>query len=201
MNAANAHVAFYRRLTALYPRRFRDEYRTDLVALFSHQVEDDGAARAWLRAAFDIAVTVPTQHLEVHMRRPSNNVLTAASSVGAVAAAFLAIAMGTQASFLLLFVALGSGAVAVSSWKANQPIRVTSDVNSAWWKFLVGGLALVIVTFAAMAVPWPDAIDLGDNAYWLIVISVMTGMALGAIGLVLGLGALIHRKQAPRPAA
>jgi hypothetical protein len=24
---------------------------------------------------------------------------------------------------------------------------------------------------------WPDAIDLGDNAYWLIVFSVMTGLA------------------------
>ena len=52
-----------------------------------------------------------------------------------------------------------------------------------------------------MAIPWPDAMDLGDNAYWLVVFSVMAGLALGAIGLLLGIGALIHRKAMPRPAA
>ena len=45
--SAAGHIAAYRRLTALYPRRFRDEYRTDLVALFSHQLEDDGPGRVW----------------------------------------------------------------------------------------------------------------------------------------------------------
>jgi hypothetical protein len=61
-------------------------------------------------------------------------------------------------------------------------------------------VALVVVTFSAMAIPWPDAIDLGDNAYWLVVFSVMTSLALATIGLVLGIGALLHRNT-PRPAA
>jgi hypothetical protein len=200
VSATSTHIAAYRRLTVLYPRRFRDEYRTDLIALFSHQLHDDGPGRVWLRTARDIAVTVPVQHLEVHVHRPSNHIVTAASSVIAVAAALLAITMGTATSLVLLVVALGSGAIAVSSWKANRPLRVTNNVDSAWWKFLAGGVALVIVTFSAMAVPWPDAMDLGDNAYWLVVFSVMTGLALGTIGLALGLGALIHRKYAPRPA-
>jgi hypothetical protein len=200
VSAARTHIAAYRRLTALYPRRFRDEYRTDLIALFSHQLQDDGPGRVWLRTMRDIAVTVPVQHLEVHVQRPSHNVVTAASSVVAVSAALLAITMGTAASLVLLVVALGAGATAISSWKANRPLQVPNNINSAWWKFLVGGVALVIATFSAMAVPWPDAMDLGDNAYWLVVFSVMTGLALGAIGLALGLGALIHRKYTPRPA-
>ena len=102
--------------------------------------------------------------------------------------------------YQLLLVALGSGAVATWSWKANRPLHVAGNVDAAWWKFLTGGVALVIVTFSAMAVPWPDAIDLGDNAYWLIVVSIMTGLALGTIGLLLGIGALVHRKHTPRPA-
>jgi len=35
------HAAIYRRLTALYPARFRDEYRPDLVALFEAQLRDE----------------------------------------------------------------------------------------------------------------------------------------------------------------
>ena len=135
------------------------------------------------------------------MLRPSNNIVTAVSGVVAVAAAFLAIAMGTATSLVLLLVALGSGATATWSWKANQPLRVGNTVDTAWWKFLIGGVALVIATFSGMAIPWPDAIDLGDNAYWLIVFSMMTGLALGAIGVLLGIGALIHRRSTPRPAA
>jgi hypothetical protein len=134
------------------------------------------------------------------VHRPSHNIVTAASSVVAVAAALLAITMGTAMSLVLLLVALGSGAIAISSWKANRPLRVAHNVDSAWWKFLAGGVTLVIVTFSAMAVPWPDAMDLGENAYWLVVFSVMTGLALGTIGLLLGIGALIHRKHTPRPA-
>ena len=201
MSAVGTHIAAYRRLTALYPRAFREEYRTDLVALFSHQLQDEGPGRVWLRTARDIAVTVPTQHLEAHVHRPSSNMVTAAAGVVAIAAAFLAVTLGTATSLGLLLLALGSGAVALWSWKANRPLRVPGTVDSAWWKFLAGGGALVLLTFSAMAVPWPDAIDLGDNAYWLVVFSVMTGLALGTIGVLLGIGALIHRRSAPRPAA
>lgn len=201
MSATSTHIAAYRRLTALYPRRFRDEYRTDLIALFGQQVEDDGPCRAWLRTARDIAVSVPVQHVEAHMHRPSHSVVTAGSSVVAIAAALLGFTMGTATSLVLLLVALAAGAIAIWSWKANRPLRVAKNVNLAWWKFLIGGAALVIATFSAMAVPWPDAIDLGDNAYWRVVISMMTGLALGTIGLLLGIGALIHHTHTPRPAA
>ena len=43
--SANVHAALYRRLVALYPREFRDEYREDLAATFATQLIDDGALR------------------------------------------------------------------------------------------------------------------------------------------------------------
>jgi hypothetical protein len=59
----------------------------------------------------------------------------------------------------------------------------------------LAGPALATLTFGAIAVPWPDAIDLGDNAYWLIVITLMTSIALAATGLLLGLAAVVERRR------
>jgi len=49
-----------------------------------------------------------------------------------------------------------------------------------------------------MAVPWPEAIDLGENAYWLVVIAFATSLTLVAAGLLLGILAVIeHRRTRP----
>ena len=55
----------YRAFVRLYPKRFREEFGDDLVALFADQRADDGALRTWTRATRDALVTIPTQHLEV----------------------------------------------------------------------------------------------------------------------------------------
>lgn len=49
-------IAVYRHLSALYPKSFRVEYGDDLVATFTEQLRDDGAARAWLSAIRDLVV-------------------------------------------------------------------------------------------------------------------------------------------------
>src|SRR2546425_12554546 len=78
MSNRRIHVAAYRRLTALYPRRFQEDYRDDLVAIVTQQLHDEAAARVWLRTLLDLAVTVPTQQLEAHMHRSSSKVVAVA---------------------------------------------------------------------------------------------------------------------------
>jgi hypothetical protein len=194
---ASAHLGAYRRLTALYPRRFRQEYREDMVELFRHQLEDSGPVRVWLGTAKDIVITVPARHLEAHMQRPGPRLVTAGAGVIAAAATMLSIVIGTSASLPLLLVAAVAATVSYWSWHANRPIQVAGTVERAWWKFLVGGAALAAITFSAIAIPWPDAIDLGENAYWLVIFSIMTAVALGATGAGLGIAALFHRKTPP----
>src|SRR5947209_15587049 len=55
--------------------------------------------------------------------------------------------------------------------------------------------ALATVTFGAMAIPWPKAVDLGDNAYWLIVTALMTSITLAATGLLMGLVVVVERRR------
>ncbi|HEX9969540.1 MAG TPA: hypothetical protein VGB03_05320, partial [Acidimicrobiales bacterium] len=97
------HLGAYRRLTALYPRSFRQEYRADLVALFAAQLGDEPAARVWLRTARDLAVSVPARHLEAHMQNPSPRIVPLAAGVAAGAAALMALVGGTGPGTPALF--------------------------------------------------------------------------------------------------
>ncbi len=200
------HLSIYRALTGLYPRSFRDDYREDLAVLFSHQITDESPIVVWARTIRDLAVTVPAHHLEAAMHRPPTPVLVAICSVVAASALALALVLGTggpAVSIVFLTVAVVSGAVGVSAWRAQQPIHDVDSIAAVWWKFLVAGVSMVAATFAGMAIPWPSAMDLGDNAYWLVVISMMTGFMLVGLGVLLGIVALVrhHRHGPPTPSA
>ena len=192
------HLSIYRVLTGLYPRSFRDDYREDLAVLFSHQISDESPIVVWARTIRDLAVTVPAHHLEAAMHRPPTAVLVGICSVVAACALALALVLGTggpPVSTVFLLVAVVSGAVGVSAWRAQRPIHDVDSIDAVWWKFLVAGVSLVAATFGGMAIPWPSSMDLGDNAYWLVVISMMTGFMLGALGVLLGIAALVRRHR------
>jgi hypothetical protein len=196
VTARQAHLALYRRLTRLYPLSFRRNYGDDLIVLFAKQIEDEPPALVWARTFRDLAVSVPTQHLEAHMKRPSPHLLTAAFGVVAAAAALLALTLGTGPAMpVFLVVALVSGASALWARQAGQPVRADNATGNSWWRVLLAGPALAALTFVAMAIPWPDSIDLGDNAYWLIVIAFMMSLTLAATGVLLGVVALFDRRR------
>ena len=195
MSTRPSHVAVYGRLTALYPRSFSDDYRDDLVALFAQQLRDEPPARVWFRVVRDLAVTVPVQHLEAHMNRPSPHIVTLAFGVVAGSMALLAAIAGT-ATVTPVFVALAlvAGAIAYWSWQSSRTLNPV-DGGRLWWKLVVAGATLAALTFVAMAIPWPDAVDLGDNAYWFVVFAFLASLMLAATGLLLGLGTWIQRRR------
>lgn len=196
MNRTRNHVAIYERLTGLYPAPFRDEYRSDLVALFDAQMQDESPIRVWLRALRDLAVTVPTLQLEVRMDRPSGNIVTTLFSIATAATALLAVVSGSASTALpFLFIAIATGAVAYWSFSASRSARPPGAVSQSWWKFLLAGVGLAVATAIAVKIPWPAAIDLGDLSYWLVVISGMMSITLAGSGIVLGIGNLIRRQR------
>lgn len=196
MIPGGGHVSLYRHLVRLYPASFRQDFGDDLVVMFARQIADEPPARVWARTVRDLAVSVPLQRLEAHMKHPSSRVLTVVSGVVAATAALLAVTLGTGPAMpVFLLVALAAAGVGVWSWQAARPVRADGAATESWWKIFLAGPALAALTLLAMAAPWPEAIDLGDNAYWLIVISFMTSLALAATGLLMGIGAAVGRRR------
>ena len=195
MSARPSHVAVYGRLTALYPRSFRDDYRADLVALFAQQLGDEPPGRVWSRALRDLAVSVPIQHLEAHMNRPSPHIVTLGFGVVAGAMALLAAIAGTApVTPLFAGLALVAGVFAYWSWQTGRTLDPV-DGGRLWWKLVMAGATLAALTFVAMVIPWPEAVDLGDNAYWAVVFAFLAAFTLAATGLLLGLGAWLQRRR------
>lgn len=195
--SAPRSVAAYRRLTALYPRSFRDEFGADLVDLFTRQVHDEGAPRVWARAVRDLAVTVPAQHLEAHMHRRSPHLVTAVSGIAAAAAALLAVTTGTGPALpVFALAALAAGTTCYWSWQANRTVDAPARI---WWKLLLAGPVLAGLTVLGSLVPWPDAVDLGDNAYWLVVVAFGTSIVLAVAGALLGIAAALDSRHRSLP--
>ncbi len=185
-------VAVYRRLTALYPRSFRDEYRDDLTAMFASQLADDGALRCWLRTALDLMVTVPTQQMESQMNRTSNHLVPLIYTAIAAGGALVAIVGGSNRTMLVIgaCIALAAGAAAVVAWRRSQPIVGAIGTNG-WWKFIVAGAALV----AGVVV----AAGLGVEEWFLGMLAVFVGFVLTLTGVVLGIARLMGRQSPSIP--
>lgn len=182
-------LAAYRGLLRLYPKAFREEYGRDMLLLFADQAREDGAVRVWTRTLIDVAVTVPTRHLEAHMNRPPAPAVPLLYAVIAVTGLFFAAVGGTSVAMLAigLTVAAVSAMLAVVAWRRTRPDeRAASPAAAHWWKFLAGGagtLATVIaVTTATGELP---------SGWWLPTMLVSLGAVfMVATGLVLGIAHL-----------
>ncbi len=179
----------YRHLSALYPKSFRAEYGTDLVAAFTQQLSDDGVARAWLSTARDLVVTVPSQHLEARMKRPDPHTVAMAATTVTVAALVLAVVAGTGPVVgVFLLIALVSLVVATLGWKAARPAgdQVVSLVNR-WRTLLFVGVALVTAAIVVVNVsPYNDR-ELPGVGWALLMLSLITGIGLITVGVTMGL--------------
>jgi hypothetical protein len=89
VNADDAIVALYRALQRLYPRAFREEYADDMVTLLGEQLRDEPPWRVCGRGLVDLAVTVPTRHVEVHMSRNRTPALVILISLALGSAVFV----------------------------------------------------------------------------------------------------------------
>lgn len=128
------------------------------------------------------------------MHSSAGRALTVASAIVALTAALLGILVGSPIPITpLLLVVAAATTLAVWSWRANRPLTVGNAAARAWWKFLVASGLLAGITFSAMAIPWPNAIDLGDNAYWLALGGLLTSVTLAMVGVALGVASLVHR--------
>jgi hypothetical protein len=187
MSGARLVERVYRAATRLYPRRFRDEYGDDMALLIRDQCRDESAWRVAARSTVDLALAIPTRHLEATMHRTSRSLVPIVYAMVAVVGFVMAVIGRIDGATLPIGLAVGIGAgyLAIVAWRREAPLRDT-DRTGAWWKFLVAGpccFALVIV-----------GADVGVEAWFLGIAIVMLGVVSIAIGLVLGATHLWHRR-------
>jgi hypothetical protein len=185
-------VRVYRRLLVLYPRRFRDEYGADMVQLVRDACRDEPTWRVWRRIALDIAISIPSQHLEARMRRAPSQLVPLAYAAIAAAGLVLALVGGSSPAPLTigLGIAVVAGAVAVVAWRRAGPIRRTLDTGSLdtghWWKVVLAGPLLVGSVIVGSG--------LGVNAWFLGLFVVILGLLTTGAGVLLGLVHLTRRR-------
>ena len=196
--SAGFNVGVYRTLAALYPKAFRDEYRDDLVAAFAAQCRDQSVGRVWLRTLRDLIVTVPNQHLESRMKRPSPHSVAVVALSIAVGVSVLALASGTgPTTWIFLVVALGALLVAGLSWAAARPARAdTLSERLTWWKLAGSGIAVLAVVIGLINIPiWGEG-DLPGPMWVVMMLSLVGGVSLLAAGLALGTAHWFTRNRA-----
>lgn len=186
------HAGVYAALLRLYPRRFREEYGTDMVLLLREQLRDERAARVIARTAIDLVISLPTRHLEAHVTRPPNaivSVLFAAVSVaGLVAAAVLGTSRGAVG--VALPVAAAAGAIAIVAWRRSQPVASAASAGR-WWKLLITGVAIMATLIGVTTVTG----EVPGDLYWPTMFAGLTGIVLIAAGAILGLARLASNGQ------
>ena len=183
-------VGVYRALLRLYPRRFRDEYGPDMALLVADQLRDEPAVRVWARCIVDLAITLPTRHLEAHMNRPPTPLVPLLFAVLSLTGLGLAVIGGSSLGMLAfgMSVAAVAAALGVLAWRYTRPVAVGRPVVAHWWKFLIVGAAVL----AAVIVVTTATGEVDGSMWWPTMITVVCALMLVATGLVLGVA---HRTR------
>ena len=188
-------VRVYRAMFQLYPRRFREEYGADMAWLFEDQLRDEWAGRVWGRALVDLALSVPTQHLEAHVTRPPNPVIPVTFAAVSVAGLVLAIVGGSN---LVMFgagvaIAIVLGALALASWRRNRAITAARPASAHWWKLVAGGVGVLATTAVVVNVTGEV-----PSGWWMpMMFTFLAAIATTVSGLILGIARLASHRPGP----
>jgi hypothetical protein len=185
-------VRLYRTLLRLYPRDFREQYSDDMVQLLRDQGVAEPAWQVYARAALDLAITIPTQHLEAHMNRPSTHfvpLLYAALASGGLLTAIIGGSNITIAAIGLSVAAL-AGAAAGIAWRRSGPIA-GGITTAGWWKLILAGPCIIGAVIVAAG--------LGVNAWMVGMFAVLAAVVMTGTGVLLGIARLAKRHSRVLP--
>ena len=191
-NAPKGLLRVYAALLALYPRAFRDQYRDDLVQLARDACRDDAPWRVACRVLVDLAISIPTQHLEARMHRNSSPIVPVLYAAVSASGIVLALVGGTNVGLLIvgLVVAAIGGTLAIIARRRSAPVG-GSVPTTHWWKFVAAGPVIAGGVVAAAG--------LGVEAWFVGMFLVGLAFVLTGIGLVLGLARLTAHRLSTRP--
>ena len=192
MNGDRATVRVYRSLLCLYPREFRDEYGADMVQLIRDQCGDEPSWQVGARCALDLAVAIPTQHMEAHMNRPSTHLVPLLYATVAAAGLLFAIVGGSNItiSVIGLCIAVAAGTIAAVSWKRSGPVGAKLSTDG-WWKLVLAGPCIIVAVIIGAG--------LGVDAWEVMVFLGLVAFVVTGTGVLLGIARLAKRHSRAIP--
>lgn len=192
MNDDRPVVRVYRALLCLYPREFRDEYGADMVQLLRDQCVDEAAWQVCARATLDLAITIPTQHLEARMNRPSTHLVPLLYTALAAGGLLCAIIGGSNTAIVAigLCIAVVAATTAAISWRRSGPLagRISTD---GWWKLVLAGPCIIGAVIIASG--------FGVDAWMVGMFAVLVAFVLTGTGVLLGIARLTKRHSRAIP--
>ena len=192
MNGDRATVLVYRSLLRLYPREFRDEYGADMVQLLRDQCSDEPALLVGARCALDLAITIPTQHLEAHMNRPSTHLIPLLFTALAAGGLLFAVLGGSNIAFLVigLCIAVVAGTIAAVAWRRSGPIGAKLSTDG-WWKLVLAGPCIIVAVIVVA--------DFGVEAWEVMMLALLVAFVTTGSGVLLGIARLAQRHSRAVP--
>lgn len=183
-------------LFRFYPRAFRDEYGLDMALLFAAQLRDEPAGRVWARGLLDLAITIPTRHLEAHMTLPPNPIVPSGFAAVSVAGLLLSVVGGSSTAMLGigLAIAIFFGGLAGVAWRRSRPIT-SQPIGAHWWKFAVAGPALLVATLVALNATG----EVPDGWWWPMILTFFAAIVATLTGLILGAARVASRAPGAEP--
>ena len=185
-------AGIYSGLLRFYPRRFRDEYGTDMALIFAQQLRDEPTSRVWARGVVDLAITIPARHLEAHMDRPPNPTVAVVFAAISVSGLVLGIIGGSSLGILAsgLAVALVAGGLAVAAWRHTRAVSAAPSAAARWWQVLLGGVAVLATTIIVINVVG----EVSDDLWLPMMLTLLAGVVTTTTGLILGIVHLIENR-------
>ena len=183
-------LAVYRHAVRFYPRRFREDYGSDLVLLVADQLRDEPTWRVLARSTVDLVLTLPTRHLEAHVHRPPALLIPTLFGAVALAAVIVGITVG-HPFVLLACLAIGAAAGGLGMLAAHRarPLTQPRPTSAHWWKLLAGGAAVMAALIAITTATG----ELPDGGWLIAMITGLTALLLIGAGVVLGIAHLASR--------
>jgi hypothetical protein len=183
-------IRLYRLAVRLYPRRFRDECGPDLVILVVDQLRDEPTWRVLARSATDLALNLPTRHLEAHMDRSPTPLMPAMFGALALSSVIVGITVG-HPLVLVACVAVGltAGWLGLLSAHRARPLTQPRPKTAHWWKLLAAGAGLLMALIATTTATG----ELPDGAWFIAMVTGLTALMLLGAGIVLGIAHLASR--------
>jgi hypothetical protein len=184
----------YRASHRLYPRSFREEYGADMALLLAEQLRAENRVRVVTRAFIDLAISVPSLHLEAHMNRLPNATVPVLFGGISLSSAILALVAGSEprTALIALAIAIATGVFAVASWRRNRVLGV-GVTTASWWRFLSLGL----VAFIGLVVALNVSGEVSSGMWLPMIVALFGSIAVMITGLALGVTHLIRRRARP----